>query len=201
MKMISRRITATAWLVLAVILLSGVSSCNPGGTDIEDDPSLSWHIETVEIVTAGSTSICLDADGSPCIGYYDYSNGDLKCARLTGSGWEIDTVDSLGVVGNHVSIVLDASGAVHITYYDETNGDLKYAWKNLDTYEVETVDSEGYVGGFTSIALDAGGNVHVSYFDGTNSDLKYAYRDGHHWSTGTVDGTGYTGRLHSSEAG
>ena len=77
------------------------------------------------------TSLALDASGRPHISYLDSTNKDLKYAFYDGSGWQIQTVDSAGEVGEHNSLALDASGQPHISYYDGTFGDagnLKYAW-------------------------------------------------------------------------
>jgi len=72
------------------------------------------------------TSLALDASGNPHIAYFDELNGDLKYARRVGGAWQIQTVDSDGMVGKYPSLALDAGGNPCIAYFDETNRDLKY---------------------------------------------------------------------------
>ena len=38
--------------------------------------------------------------------------------------WEIDNVDTNGVVGLWTSIALDSSDAPHVSYFDKSNGNL-----------------------------------------------------------------------------
>ena len=92
-----------------------------------------WVIQTIDSAGAvgWNTSIALDTNNYPHISYYDYTNGDLKYAKWTGSSWSIQTVDSAGYVGDHTSIALDTNNYPHISYRDNTNYDLKYAkWTN-----------------------------------------------------------------------
>ena len=51
----------------------------------------SWSKQTVEWVddVGYDNSIALDNSGNPHISYYDYTNGDLKHAKRTGSSWSI----------------------------------------------------------------------------------------------------------------
>jgi hypothetical protein len=141
-----------------------------------------WDIETIDGITKNNgrygTSIAVDADGKPHISYFAAFFGyhDLKYAAFNGSTWDIETVDSNGMVGWMNSIALDADGYPHISYYGSQSQGLKYAAFNGSTWDIEIVDSTGgQVGQYTSIALDAKGYAHISYQEHENGDVKYAY--------------------------
>jgi hypothetical protein len=138
-------------------------------------------------------SLNLDSNDRSHISYYDYSNGDLKYAVLTGNSWNIESVDTEGNVGRYTSITLDTENNPHISYYDYSNGDLKYAKKTTDTWATETIDSWGKVGLYTSIVLDTQNNAHISYCDYDNRNLKYAKWTGSSWDKTVVDRTGTIG--------
>jgi len=56
-----------------------------------------------------------------------YTEGDLKFAMRTASGWVSEDVDTLGDVGTYASLAIDDEGYAHIAYRDATNECLKYA--------------------------------------------------------------------------
>ena len=154
-----------------------INDCNHISDEIIDD--IGWF-----------TSLALDDNNIPHICYYDYTNGDLKYARWTGSDWAIESLDTNGDVGRYTSIALSDDGHPHISYYDKTNGNLKYAHGTGSIWSISTVDSFGNVGLYTSIALDSQGLAHISYCDYTNRNLKYAHYDGSSWQKNVVDNSG-----------
>jgi hypothetical protein len=90
--------------------------------------------ETVD--SAGSvgwySSLTLEttAPYTPHISYYDFTNGDLKHASLSGTVWLDEVVDGEGNVGRYSSI--DSVSAAEfliicISYSDDTNDALKLA--------------------------------------------------------------------------
>jgi len=145
------------------------------------------------------TSIAVDSSGRPHIVYIEDWTKDLKFAKLVGSIWEYETIDSEGDVGYHASLDLDGNGHAHISYLDFTNYDLKYASWTGSAWNIMVVDSYGDVGYDTSIALDPSGIPHISYYDYTNKNLKHAYWSGNSWYNETIDHVGDVG-THTSMA-
>ena len=154
----------------------------------------SWHFETVDKssdeTSYTSAAIALDSSGKVHIGYYDYSNGNLKYATNASGEWITTTVDSSGNVGEYNSIALDSSGKTHISYYDVTNDAIKYATNASGTWVTTTVASEGN-DGKPSIAVDTSGKAHISYYDYVNGDFKYATNASGAWVMTTVDSAEY----------
>lgn len=140
-----------------------------------------WHAEYV--ANGGWNNIVLDNNGAPHISYIGKG---LTYATKIGTTWVIDTVDSIGNVGNYNSIKVDKEGKPHISYYDTTNGDLKYAKKD-SLWIIEKVDTTGDVGRYSSLYLNSLGHPCIVYCDYTQRVLKYAKKDGGMWQIQVVD--------------
>ena len=73
------------------VLHCGNTTCSSGNTVVSPDAlgNIGWHV-----------SMQLDSNGNPVIGYYNYTNGDLKVLRCNnavcsrGSNMSSDSVDS-----------------------------------------------------------------------------------------------------------
>ncbi|RKG64995.1 hypothetical protein, partial [Corallococcus terminator] len=98
-------------------------------------------------------------------------NQDLKYARLTGTEWSLQRVDSTDDVGGTPALVLDAQGRPHISYEDLTRHHLKYARWTGTQWAITTVDASGTGGTDSALALDDAGRVHITYF---SEGLRYA---------------------------
>ena len=126
--------------------------------------------------TGFDPSLSLDSRGSPHISYYDDSNGDLRYASWNGTGWDLETIDSINDVGRHPSLAIDAGDHPHISYYDASYKELRYATYDTNSAQwvIRTIDTGGDVGSFSSIALDSSGRPCISYYDAVNHAVKYA---------------------------
>lgn len=195
-------LTLTALSVFIVMPLLLIVS--PQQSEPETTLGGDWQIAIVDCDGVGGTgggywftSIALDSNENPHIGYYDFGTSILMYAKWNGSAWNIETVDDTHAT--YLSLVIDSNDNPHMSYYDYTNRNLMYAKWNGSAWTNETVDSDGQVGTTNSIALDSNDNPHISYSSATNLSLKYAYWDGSAWYIETVDASKGNG-THSSLA-
>jgi hypothetical protein len=200
-------------LLAALFLLSASGSQSRAGlapTAVDDAASQSaaarrWLSETVD--NSGDvgyyTSLALEpvAPYTPHISYYDQTDGVLRHAWWTSSGWLSETVDDGGAIGTSLALEPVAPYTPHISYYDFGSTALKHAWWTPSGWLSETVDSSGSVGYFSSLALEpvAPYTPHISYCDYANTALKYAWWTPSGWLSETVDNSGDMG-LHTSLA-
>ncbi|MBI4655579.1 MAG: T9SS type A sorting domain-containing protein [Elusimicrobia bacterium] len=104
--------------------------------------------------------------------------------KTSNAGWQIQTIDSEGIVGEQTSIAIDSLGNPHIAYYDSTNSDLKYArWTGI-SWSTQIVDANGYN---PSIAIDSSNNPHIAYKAISPDNLMYAKWTGSSWSYQTIE--------------
>jgi hypothetical protein len=134
-----------------------------------------------EIVDEGnlgfSSSLKLDSQGSPHIGYLDLqSTGfNLKYAQFVGDQWQIDTLDDSGNVRHGISLALNQHDDPNISYYGD--GKLKYFIKDESGWNNQIVDTgksgTDYGEYDLSLAIDPKGYPHISYIN--EEGLKHAH--------------------------
>jgi hypothetical protein len=124
-----------------------------------------------------ATSVAVDPAGTPWISYHDGSTGELKLARRTADGWDIETVDDRGDTGLFSELAIDAGGGQHISYFekvDDSSGTVRYAFRpDVETAweyaDVDTLDAMffGFTGArnITSLALDQDQRPWIAYSD------------------------------------
>ncbi|MFH1142759.1 MAG: hypothetical protein V1695_03525 [Candidatus Uhrbacteria bacterium] len=151
--------------------------------EIVDGPSSSSHL--------ASTSLALDSNGNPRIGYTTQPNGEgpssVKYASWNGNTWSIETVTTKG---QDVYLALDANGQPHLSFRKEDSSDIEriyYATKSYGVWSVESPDSSVRAGGDTGIAVDSNNQPHLVYHDYDNGSIKYAGWSGSSWTIRTVD--------------
>jgi hypothetical protein len=111
--------------------------------------------------------------------------------------WTIETVDSVGSIGEFSSIALDSQGHPHISYYDHNRANLLYAFFDGNVWFYDTVDTAGDVGRYCDIAIAADGYPHISYLDNTNERLMYGFYNGSTWTIEVADSSPGVGQYTS----
>ena len=133
-----------------------------------------WNIEKADTGHVGSwSSIKVDRDGAPHIGYFDMGRRMLKYATKINGSWNTMLVDDMSVSGPSISLDLDSSGCPHISYQSRDDN-LNHAWWNGSAWLNETVDDNITVGTYSSMRIDGNDEIHISYFDRTRMMVKYA---------------------------
>lgn len=141
-----------------------------------------WQPPTFVDLGGRPSSLRLDSQGRPLIGYHGHSglpDPKVKFAYRDATGWKIETVDNQGVGGSGgiaaVSMVLDTKDTPHIAYIDYTTQTLKYASRMQDgTWHITNVDIGQSFDSLCSLQLDRQGVAHIAYIDLGQQILKYA---------------------------
>ena len=102
-------------LIIAIILLGGFVTVISDSTIASE-----WSVEVIENVAVSDTSIAVDEDNYPHIGY---NSGGLKYAKWNGNTWIIETVDNSSI--SYSSMALDSRGYAYFSYNARKN--LTYA--------------------------------------------------------------------------
>jgi hypothetical protein len=153
-----------------------------------------WVIETVD--SAGDvgkfTSLALEPTYpyAPHISYQDITNYSLKYARLRGSNWFSETVDSPGGMWTSLALAPTYPFNPGISYHDyDQRWDIRYACLNGTTWITKTIGRQRAGLNGTSLALEPTYpyTPHISYYypRATDSHLDHAYLSGTAWCSGT----------------
>ncbi|MBV8195314.1 MAG: hypothetical protein JOY80_07275 [Candidatus Dormibacteraeota bacterium] len=143
--------------------------------------------------------------------YFDLSNGLMRHAVWTGSGWFFESLDGPSVSGgngrtsNFVGGYNDAviyHGQLQDFYYDSSTSLLRHAVWIGSTWFFESLDGTGVGGGNGRIGDSVGqfnsaviysGQLQDFYYDSSNDLLRHAVWTGSTWFFESLDGTGAGG--------
>lgn len=149
-----------------------------------------WQIDEVEYLSdqqrEGHTSLAIDSQGRPYIGYSVYDPVDptsyLKVATKAGSTWTLETVATSKSTypTGQLSLALDGNNRPHLSF--SLDGKLRYAYRDAGGWKISSVKSEN--AGQTSIAIGPDNQPRISYDQA--GKVKYAYLSGSTWQVETV---------------
>lgn len=131
-----KRFTLIA-LSAVITVLAGCSDSSDNPTEPDEgggDPAKKWSVENLAD-NGEYPDLTVGSNGIPQISYLDYTDGFVKHAIRTGSGWTISSIGKVsnanGTIANGgiSSIDLDVSNNPHVCYYDYGNVVYKYAKK------------------------------------------------------------------------
>jgi hypothetical protein len=154
------------WDGLTAIGFETITSVVGGNASL---PSGVCYGQTVVEMSYGiHNSVAFDNTGSLFAAYYDNSTGDLMLAQKSAdscSGWSVETVDSIGNVGQYASLGFTSDNTPYIAYHDVSNGTLKVAYKINNAWGYEIVDGgNGSVAGtYADLAVGNDDRIHITY--------------------------------------
>jgi hypothetical protein len=166
-----------------------------------------WTVETADSADGNSgeavtqTSLALDGQGAPSIGYVHQTAGtqQLSYASRSGGAWTVEQVVNVGSP-LPVSLKMDGQGYPHIGFITSAiasgNYPVRHATGTTGSWSFETVDSTRYSHQQgLSLVMDASGNPRMAYQGratttfGAYGRLRYAVKAGGTWTRETVDST------------
>lgn len=164
-----------------------------------------WNKEVVDTyyIDGSFSDLILDSSNRPHIAYTTrYEDGmslkmNLRYAKKTVSGWQIEEVDDENSTGEQCSIGLTPGGNPVFSYYDLGNEDVLFANENGSTWQKTILEEHEDVGSYMCMALTGNGLARVVYYDGRNSDILISYQTQSGWDQQRPFTSGYTGRYQS----
>lgn len=125
--------------------------------------------------------------------YYDVTNGNLKRASESGSGWNFETLDGAGGANGRIDANVGKTptavvynNVIHVFYYDTTNGNLRHATSDASggNWTFETLDGSGGADarensnlGINPTVTVLGSGLQLYYYSITHGNLRHAWYD------------------------
>jgi hypothetical protein len=171
----------------------------------------SWQEEAIRLSAPSIefyTSIALDPDDRPIIGYYEVIGAaspdlsiHLRDVKWNGQLWQASTIDWTQGSGKFNSIVEGSDGRPRIAYANVRNetASLRYASWNGKSWQIEILEGEKSPSPMYSVSMVLGkGDVpHITYTDLARHLVKYATRKDGKWQlevVGALTREGYPDR-------
>jgi hypothetical protein len=156
--------------------------------------------ETDSLETGTYSSLALDQDGYPHIGYYNAKYESLRHIYKTSPRTWVSNRPrySPADVGRYTSLAIDGYGYVHVSAYDATNNDLVCAYQDACRWNEMTLRTTNVDDGlYTSLDVTDDGEAYISYYDARFGDLYIANFNHADYHTDKLDDTGDVGKYAS----
>ena len=159
-------------------------------------PDVDWITEVIdpEDSVGGHNSMAIDAAGIIHVSYYGVSS-ELKYARNSGAGWEIeDVTQDIIYEGAPTSIALDQFGYPVIAFQSAT-AEMKIGVKDAEGWKFNLVQPRilnSVAGDASAVAVDSAGTIHLVYnylpdYQDNHMQLYYARDNGGEWEKVVLD--------------
>ncbi len=147
-----------------------------------------WVISLVDNSGNVDSKVTSVVDSNGTVHAVYYRGGELVHAYQTATGWDRETVDSTGSLGEGLSMFICENDVIYITYYNTFSSILKYVNNANGTWGTpESIEAGGAGGIGSAITVDQNGNERISYVDTASGILKYAERRNGIWMYQKVD--------------
>ncbi len=145
-----------------------------------------WQITVVDTgpgMGAHASIALAPGSSSTCIGYFDASAGQVKCAKWVSLGsfpvfwhWRIETVATADT-GRSITVAVNTAEQPSLLFFSPS-GDVLYAYRDTNLWHIETVYSNaaGDTQNYADMMIDSAGRTQV-VFSRNNKPLTHAQRE------------------------
>ena len=152
--------------------------------------NLPWLIHTDNFQPSASSSLALDSDGRPTVGFIDRF-GVVMFARFDGSAWSFENVNALQA-NFAVSLAFGPDGKPAIAYQGAVSNDLRMVHFDGTVWQDAAVENSGTAGINPSLAFGPDGQPAIAHSQSNPQQLLCSRFDGVAWHHDIVDKYGTT---------